>query len=560
MRYRCRSLIICLLAVMAADVQAGWLVESREAVFESRRNTAKQIGVVILRDVHQLSQDEVERVYGTGFLSDRPAYSLRAEFRQTLRGAPPTAPLKIPFTFIGPYEDFPTPKTNQEREADLEGREAVVIVSPGEVPRQPIVFQVLLVKSDETLADWDETVKLWRKLTALWNTADSDQRRSELRAGCRDALPEFQDYCCRRLANWSGGKPDPNAAEQIEPLAALPVIWNVFKDPVTLMGVLATCDEILGRTSPGWRTHPTRHDVLAAALRRQSQSPKLPDPMQTDFNLFLQKLSAVSHFPGKERGAYKLFDEIIQSARQQYPTTLGSCSDSQTGLGSLSYLYRPHSQDADQQRLNQTIWDRLVTALAKPDTAESAANARDNIARDYAYVGLLPTHVSEALAAPRDELPPAMALKVTSNFDHLRQKLPEFSLAAPVAERLRKAGYEHLTVPTRSQLGKKVVFVTSPGRSLLSDPVFGHGSWSSWCGWYDAPVWIEKPADWPKGGPGLMVVTGTLAERHDVPVFRLDADVNAPFQTGLPVPSDQDAEEVKQRYLVVDVTWQLLKK
>jgi hypothetical protein len=76
-------------------------------------------------------------------------------------------------------KDLLTPKTNQEREASLEGREAVVIVSPGKVPRQPIVFEVMRVKSDETLADWDETVKLWRKLTALWNTADPDQRRSK---------------------------------------------------------------------------------------------------------------------------------------------------------------------------------------------------------------------------------------------------------------------------------------------------------------------------------------------------------------------------------------------
>jgi hypothetical protein len=550
MRYRSGSLVICLLAVTAADVHAGWAFESREAMFESRRNTAKQIGVVVLRDVQQLPQEEVELVYGTGFMSNRPAFSLRAEFRETLRGAPPTAPLKVPFTFIGAYEDFPTPKTNQEREALLEGSEAVVIVFRGEVPTQPISVQVMQVKSDETLTDWDETVKLWRNLTALWNTADPDQRRSELRAGCRDALPEFQDYCCRRLANWSGGKPDHNAAEQIEPLAALPVIWNVFKDPATSMGVLATCDEILGRMSPGWRTHPTRYDVLAAALRRQSQSRPLPDPLQTDFNLFLKTLSAVSHFPGKEREAYQLFDEVIQSAPKLYGPT---------ALSHLSYLYRPHSQDADQRRLNQEIWDRLVGAIAKPDTAESTASAIYNIARDYAYLGSLPAHVSEIVAAPRDELPSAIAFKVTSNFDQFREKLPEFSLAAPVAERLRKAGYENLTVPTRSQLGKKVVFVTKPGLALLSDPVYGHGTWSSWCSWYDAPVWIEKPADWPESGTGLMVVTGTLAERHDVPVFRLDADVSAPFQTGLPVLASQDADQIKRRYIVVDVTWQLVK-
>ena len=132
------------------------------------------------------------------------------------------------------------------------------------------------------------------------------------------------------------------------------------------------------------------------------------------------------------------------------------------------------------------------------------------------------------------------------------------NVAEGVVERLRKDGYENLTVPTRSQLDKKVVFVTKPGLALLSDPVFGHGTWSSWCSWYNAPIWIEKPADWPRGGKGLMVVTGTLVEHCDVPAFKLDSDLAAPFHAGLPVPAGENVEDVGRRYIIVDVSWNLV--
>jgi hypothetical protein len=125
-------------------------------------------------------------------------------------------------------------------------------------------------------------------------------------------------------------------------------------------------------------------------------------------------------------------------------------------------------------------------------------------------------------------------------------------------EQRRKEGFLNLTVPNRSQIGKKVVFVARPGDSLRSDPVFGHGAWSSWGGWYDDPIWIEKPADWPRGGSGLMVVTGTLAECRDVPAFRLDTNSDAPFATGLPVPPDDDLQAMRRRLVIAGVSWELV--
>jgi hypothetical protein len=88
--------------------------------------------------------------------------------------------------------------TNKQREAYLEGRKAVVFVSPGETTKQPVVFKFWLVSSFEA----DETAQFWRKVTALWNTKDPIVRRNLLKAGCVDSNPRFQDYCCRRLANW----------------------------------------------------------------------------------------------------------------------------------------------------------------------------------------------------------------------------------------------------------------------------------------------------------------------------------------------------------------------
>ncbi len=543
MRSLIRVIGIWLLVLHGAEGRAGWLFETREAVLESYRNESQCIALTTLHDVRQLSQEDVERFYGTGQGSDRPAFAFEMKFHEVLRGAPAKKPLIIPFAFIPVSEDLFRPRTNEQREADLEGGRAVVIVQQRGEGERPVVI-VLPVTSFEK----DDNVAFFRKATSIWNITDLVERRKALQIGCRDPLATYQDYCCRRLANWSGGKPDQNAAEQLERQAAYPVIWERFHDPKVPLDVLATCDDILGRISPGWRTHPRRYEVLAAALQRHSQMAAPPGDAQLDSNLFVEKITALSRVPDRERETYRLLRQIIESAPKRYGLLT---------LSQLGALYRPHSSDADQQQLNREIWDWLVAGLEKPDIGPSAALALCDIARDYAYVGSVPGRVSQVLAAPPQKLPDAIAAEIGSRFDHFRSKVPEIGAAATLVEQRRKEGYVNLTVPGRSQIGKNVVFVSRPGYSLKSDPVFGHGAWSSGGGRGDDPIWIEKPADWPSGGSGLMVVTGTLAERRDVPVFRLDANTDSRFAAGLPVPDGDDLAAVRHRFVIVDVSWEL---
>ena len=195
-------------------------------------------------------------------------------------------------------------------------------------------------------------------------------------------------------------------------------------------------------------------------------------------------------------------------------------------------------------------------ANAKPQRALSAASAISQIANDYSYLGRIPDHVATMLDAKTDHLPRSAAVQIRSWFEHYWDEIPERRATAALVERKRKEGFIDLTSPTKSLVGKKVVYVTSLGMSFNRDPIFGYATWSTWCSWNDEPVWVDKSPNWPAAGKGLVVVTGTLVERNDVPVFMLNPD--EPFGPGLPVPPGYDAEDIRRRYVIVDAVGQVV--
>ena len=256
-----------LVMLMAGKTHAGWMFEPYLRVFETFRNPANLLALGTLQDVRQLSHEEVKDRFGGTWWPDRPCFGLRVNVVEVLRGVPTAESLEVPFAIID-VPEFPLGQgTDQQRETCLTGRKALVLVNRTPESKEPS-FSVWTVTSFEA----DEQVQFWRKVAALWNMPDVPDRRQVLLAGCRDSLPAFQDYCCNRLAIWDGGKPDDNAAEQLDRAAALPVIWGRFVDPKTPLDVLVTCDEILGEKALrsgqaflGWRTHPARYDVMERA-------------------------------------------------------------------------------------------------------------------------------------------------------------------------------------------------------------------------------------------------------------------------------------------------------
>ena len=69
--------------------------------------------------------------------------------------------------------------------------------------------------------------------------------------------------------------------------------------------------------------------------------------------------------------------------------------------------------------------------------------------------------------------------------------------------------------------------------------------------------WIDLLGEWPETLQGRRLrVTGTLIERHDLPVF-IPRDDELPI-AGIPVPEGTDLHKASHRYLLTHATWSLL--
>jgi hypothetical protein len=97
-----------------------------------------------------------------------------------------------------------------------------------------------------------------------------------------------------------------------------------------------------------------------------------------------------------------------------------------------------------------------------------------------------------------------------------------------------------------SNLGKKVTFSGEAESRHLGAVLRGKGF----------SIWIDGLHDWPDDLRGKRVsVTGTVIERHDLPVF-IQNRANRGVQ-GIPVPKGTNLHEAAHRYLLKDATWKL---
>jgi hypothetical protein len=103
----------------------------------------------------------------------------------------------------------------------------------------------------------------------------------------------------------------------------------------------------------------------------------------------------------------------------------------------------------------------------------------------------------------------------------------------------------------KDQLGKQVTLTGEAHNAKMGARLEGG----------DFSIWVDLPNDaWPDGlyhgndDGELVVVTGTVTQRADVPVF-IPKEGEPPMQ-GVTVPPGTDLEEARKRYVLVDVTWQ----
>ena len=104
----------------------------------------------------------------------------------------------------------------------------------------------------------------------------------------------------------------------------------------------------------------------------------------------------------------------------------------------------------------------------------------------------------------------------------------------------------------KDQLGKRIAVTGEAHNAKMGALVVGDGF----------SIWVDLPNDaWPDGlyhgnDEGEMVlVTGTVVQRADVPVFI--PKEGEPMKQGVTVPPGTDLEEASKRYILENVTWKL---
>lgn len=99
--------------------------------------------------------------------------------------------------------------------------------------------------------------------------------------------------------------------------------------------------------------------------------------------------------------------------------------------------------------------------------------------------------------------------------------------------------------PLEEQLGKEITLV-GVAQNLKIGALLSGKNFS---------VWIDNMDGWPDNARDKNVsVTGTLIERHDLPVF-IQKRGNRDIPSGISVPKGTDLHEAAHRYLLKDVKW-----
>jgi hypothetical protein len=100
------------------------------------------------------------------------------------------------------------------------------------------------------------------------------------------------------------------------------------------------------------------------------------------------------------------------------------------------------------------------------------------------------------------------------------------------------------------QLGKRVTLTGEAHNAKMGALLEGK----------DFMIWVDLPGEaWPNGmyhgndEGDPVVVTGTVVQRSDLPVFI--AEPGEMDKAGIPMPPGTDLEEARKRYILEDVTW-----
>jgi hypothetical protein len=415
--------------------------------------------------------------------------------------------------------------TNWEFDAQPENGMKVLAhlkkTAAGEWELYPFPGGVVILKDFD-----DDHVRLTRKVVKFLEIARADEQLTQLLAGCRDQEPQFQAYCIHTLWRSDDLGTGTDLSAVLTPEIALSHIWEVYTAPTgTSFEAVQTCESVFGNTfrGAGWESYLPRYPILRQVLHQRRE---------IHHNLLDHMVMAVCRYPEHARENYELLLEILDGPIEIYK--FGAAQR-------FSLIYQPHTTDAQMQKLNSEILRRLAENLTHKNNsiADGAAIAIGYIAESYAKTGPVPEYIARLLNRVTD-------VQVAGN---VRARLEHGQREAQSVKRPRlPADVQPLSFPWENLLGKKIF---ASARTVFRDGE--HGTSVEVSG---RRLWIEGLDAWPNAirGGSEILITGTLTKRDDLKAFRYEP--GKPFGMGLPVPENYSLESARQRYVLIDASWQ----
>jgi hypothetical protein len=297
------------------------------------------------------------------------------------------------------------------------------------------------------------------------------------------------------------------------------------------------CDHVFENhfRDKGWKGYFVRYPILRDAIKRQIVSGS-----EIHHNTFDYALIDLCCYHEHASEAYRIMLDMIEGKVHTYRFEAAI---------RLSLIYQAYTVDPELQKLNRTVWRKLLELSDDKDESvvDGAAIAANEIAEEYLAVGDVPDEI-QAVVDGRKR-PRGFAKHAYRFLDILHKRVEAIRKTIRNLPADAKDA-DILAPPWDHFLGRKVLVW---GHHLYRDERYGPSTEVT-----QRRVWAATREPLPTSFAifSPVVLVGKLTKTYDLPVLRHKA--GTPIYENLPVPEGYDLHEVRCRYVLEDArVWEV---
>lgn len=378
-----------------------------------------------------------------------------------------------------------------------------------------------------------------RKFDALMAIEDPAERWKATKVGLEDKNRFFAGRCLDRIA--ASGSTFYNSGRPVN-TEARALLWKLYTAPQSDWPTVVRAEDFFRQEFDveGWGNFDTRYDVLSSAMRRvvderqelgEYCEPALKAKCPIWFGSMDYAFMDLCRVPNRTRQTFELAQYLTAKLPPQYRRTIAS---------RVFLLYRPHTIDPAQQKLNREVVDFVSKRLASEAECRWAKDGLLGIAKACAAYGPIPQEVATNLSGQGVPIHDSATGYLIEDWNTLQKRpLRVLPTEAPL-----------LAQPWQAYLDKRVTVIVGQvnytnayGTAFIVD---GDRLWMP-----NVPHRVRESRY-----PALWRVTGTLTHKFDLKRFVYRP--GQPWGDGLPVTNEAEAKSSAERFVLIDSKWDVI--